>query len=37
MKLDMYFKNIENMQFNGSICKICSNVNLFSESCSFML
>ena len=37
MKFDMCFKNIENMQFNGQICRICSNVNLFSESCSIVL
>ena len=37
MKFDMCFKNIENMQFNGQIFKICSNVNLFSESCSLRL
>ena len=37
MKFDMYFKNIENMQFNGQIFKICNNVNLFNENCSIRL
>ena len=34
MKLDMCFKNIKNIQFNGLIFKIYSYVNLFSESCN---
>ena len=37
MKFDMCFKNIKNMQFNGQIFKICSHVNLFSESCNLGL
>ena len=37
MKFDLYFKNIENMQFNGYIFKIYSHVNFFSESCSLRL
>ena len=37
MKFDMRIKNINNMQSNSQVFKICSYVNFFSENYSYLL
>ena len=36
MKFDMHIKNVRNMNFNGYIFKIYSNVNFLSECCKII-